>query len=632
MPARRARTTVAVITALAAALAAAGCGSGRKVDPHAAAAARGPASLEPPAPISLDSGWRYIADPGNIGLRRNWASGAHPGGRAIPVTIPNDFNPTVSVQSYRGTVGWYELRFTGPPESAGRSWSIRFDDVRRNAEVWLNGRKLGTNGDPFAPFSVPATSLKPRASNLLVVRVDNLKGPGTFPTDWWNWGGIVQGVSLQPVGRLALEDLGVMPELGCHYECGDLLVQGTIRNVSRTALRPDIEVRVTSPDHAAWTFRDALRAPLPAGRSVPVSFRVPVHGRPRLWSPSSPSLYGVTVATVAQDRVEESSSLRVGMRSVEVRGGILYLNGRRLWLHGASISQDVSGEGAALSPGDIDTIVSQLRSLGANITRAHYLLSTPLLDALDAAGIMVWSQPPVDHADALLATGTGRARALGLLRATILGERSHPSVIIDSVANELSPDPDHAPGVRSYLNQAIDVARSLDPAAAVGLDTYGTPGWPPQSLYKKLDVLGLNSYFGWYPGRRGHRIASFAGLEPFLREARARYPNQALVISEYGAEGLYDGPANTKGTFAFQSDYLRRTLAVLDRLPFMNGSIYWSLRDFAVAPGWIGGAQVPAGYPSDGLTHKGLITYDGTQKPAFAVAQQLFAQTPPWAR
>jgi beta-glucuronidase len=320
------------------------------------------------------------------------------------------------------------------------------------------------------------------------------------------------------------------------------------------------------------------------------------------------------------------------MRRVEVRHGILYLNGQRVWLRGASIHEDVDGAGAALSDGDVDTIVSQLRSVGANITRTHYLLSDRLLDALDAAGIMVWSQPPVDHADAKLATAGGRRRALSMLRATILGERSHPSVVVDSVANELSPAPDAHPGTLSYLSHAIRLARKLDPVAAVGLDTYCYPGFPAQRIYAKLDVLGIDSYFGWYAGLPGHSIASFDQLAPFLRRSHARYPRQALVVSEFGAEGVFDGPATTKGSYDFQNDYLRRTYAVLDRLPFMNGAIYWALRDFAVAPGWRGGAQFPLGYDTDGLNHKGLIAYDGTEKPAFAVASQLFAQAPAFVR
>jgi beta-glucuronidase len=91
---------------------------------------------------------------------------------------------------------------------------------------------------------------------------------------------------------------------------------------------------------------------------------------------------------------------------------------------------------------------------------------------------------------------------------------------------------------------------------------------------------------------------------------------------------LFDGPVTTKGTYEFQSNYLQQTFGVLDQLPFMNGAIYWTLREFAVNPGWTGGVALPFDDPPDGLHHKGLLAYDGTEKPAFAVAQQLFATQP----
>jgi hypothetical protein len=588
-----------------------------------------PSALRPPAAIALDTGWLSVPDPGNVGLRDGWGSGLPAG--AAAVAVPNDFNPNVSPAADRGTVTWYALRFNGPPAIAGRSWKVRFEEVRRTAEVWLNGVRIGAGSNPFAPFTVPARSLRPGAPNLLVVRVANTRGPGSFPQDWWNWGGIVRRVALEPVGRLALENLGVMPELGCDYRCGDLLVRGSLRNVSPAALQGAVVVRVRSPSGAVFTQRVPVRT-LRAGSAMPVEFRVRLRDRPVLWSPSDPALYDVRLATVSGPRIEQFNSLHVGMRRIRVSHGILYLNGQRLWLHGAAIHEDAYLRGAALSDGDIDTIVSQLRSVGANITRAHYLLSDQLLGALDAAGIMVWSQPPVDHADGMLARAGGRRRALAMLRATILGERSHASVVIDSVANELTPTPNTTPGTQSYLRQAIGLARRLDPAAVVALDTYCYPGFPAQRIYSRLDVLGIDSYFGWYTGIPGHSVADFGELGPFLRLSHRRYPRQALVVSEFGAEGLYDGPVSTKGTFAFQNDYLRRTYSVLDRLPFMNGSIYWALRDFAVSPGWTGGAQLPLGYPTDGLNHKGLIAYDGTEKPAFAVASQLFGQTPAFVR
>jgi beta-glucuronidase len=584
-------------------------------------------SFRPPASIPLAGGWQYLADPNNVGLRSGWAQGAGTTLPWSPVTIPNDFNPIVSNTTFGGTVGWYKLWFAGPQAFDGRSWNVYFEGVRRSAQAWLNGQKVGSSSDPYAPFSLPARTLEPGRPNLLVVRVDNFKGARSFPEDWWNWGGIVRPVTLEPVGRLRLEDLGVMPELGCGYRCGDLVVRGTLHNLSEVPLRPQVVLSGTSPSGVQFAGHHS-GASIAPGASAAISFRVHVPAPVELWSPSRPSLYKVQVQTVGGRRVEQVDSLQVGLRSVQVRGGILYLNGQRLWLHGAAIHEDMPWHGAALTDADIARIVSELQSVGANITRVHYLLDERLLQALDAAGIMVWSQPPVDHADPVLRTASGRARALAMLRATIIGDRNHPSVIVDSLGNELSPTPDTSPGTRSYLDRAIKLARQLDPVAPVGLDIYGYPGYPAQRIYSKLDVLGISDYFGWYTGSPTHSIADFGGLQPFLLQTHARYPNQAMAISEFGAEGRFDGPVSTKGTYEFQSNYLQQTFGVIDQLPFMNGAIYWTLREFAVNPGWTGGAVLPAADPPDGLHHKGLIAYDGTEKPAFAVAQQMFASQP----
>jgi hypothetical protein len=597
------------------------------VPPAGFAPAADVTGLEPSAPVELAAGWLYLDDSGDVGLRDDWAHGGAANLGWHPVAIPNVFNPVVSNSTDGGSVGWYKLRFGAPPEAPGRSWAVRFDEIRRRADVWLNGVQIGSSTNTLAPFSLAASGLRPGGVNTLVVRVDSRRPPGSFPQDWWNWGGITQPVSLQPVGRVALRDVGVMPELGCDNRCGDVLVQGTLQNLAQVPLRPRFVVGLRSPggDSVTSSRRGPLIRP---GASMPVSFRVPVRGAPDLWAPGHPALYRVQIATGVQKRVEQRDTLRVGMRSIQVRKGVLYLNGRRLWLHGASIHEDMPGRGAALTDADIKTIVAELRSVGANITRAHYLLNQRLLQALDAAGILVWSQPPVDHADVLLRGSDGRARALGLLQSTILGGRSHPSVIIQSVGNELSPTPDAVPGTRAYIDQAIPLIRALDPAAAVAVDTYCYPGFPAQQVYTGVDVVGISHYFGWYKGLVGHPITDFAQLAPFLTDSHARYPNQALVISEFGAEGLYDGPAAAKGSYTFQTDYLKKTYGVLDRLPFMNGAIYWTLREFAVNPGWTGGAQLPAGSAPTGLHHKGLISYTGAEKPVFPVARQLFAQTP----
>ena len=592
---------------------------------------KGPVALTPPGAIPLTQGWQYLADADNVGLADNWAHGGATTLAWTPVTIPNSFDTTMSSTSDEGSVGWYRIAFRGPPAAEGRAWDVSFEEALRITDVWLNGRFLGQNADPYVPFSFPASSLRPDRTNQLIVRVDNRLQPGHVAEDWWNYGGIMRPVSLEPVGRIELENLGVMPQLGCNDTCGNLLVVGTLTNHSASALSPSLAVKVTSP---AGAVRATLRREgrVASGATERFSFHVPVHGPLSLWGPGHPALYGVSVATHAENRTEQVDRMQVGMRSVQVVHGVLYLNGQRLWLHGASIVDDVPGHGAALTSSDIDTVVFELKSLGANITRAHYLLSSAMLDKLDQAGILVWNQPPVYHYDSVLKSAAGRARALAMLEKTIIAARNHPSVVINSIGNELSATPTTTPGTLSYLKQAIPLARTLDPTAPVALDIYCYPDYPLQPIYSKLDVLGINDYFGWYPGVAGHSTANFSELAPFLSQQHARYPGQALVVSEYGAEAVYDGPSDVKGTYAFQSDYVRDTIDVLNTLPFMSGSIYWTLREFGVRPGWTGGITPPPQDPPSGLTHKGLISYDGVAKPAFSVARQLFATPPPFLR
>ena len=311
-----------------------------------------------------------------------------------------------------------------------------------------------------------------------------------------------------------------------------------------------------------------------------------------------------------------------------MRNGQLYLNDRPLQMSGASIEEDMPGHGAALTESDMDTIVAELKALHANVTRAQYPLSQSLLDKLDQAGILVWSQAPIYHRDELLLTPAERAAALATLASSVLQTRDHPSVLTHSVANELSPTPDRVVGTRDYLDASTGVVRNLDPTLPVSLDLLSYPGYPRQKTYTRFDLLGVNNYFGWYSGQPAHSTAKIADLAPYLRTMHGYYPKQALVMTEFGAEANFKGPGTELGTYAFQADYVRRTLRVVRALPFIDGAIYWTLREFAVKPYWYGGGGSTVDQPRSSYHRKGLISYDGTPKPAFAVASAEFAATP----
>ena len=219
-----------------------------------------------------------------------------------------------------------------------------------------------------------------------------------------------------------------------------------------------------------------------------------------------------------------------------------------------------------------------------------------------------------------------RKRAYETVRRTVIAARSHPSVITHSVANELWSRPDARPGVtRRYLENAQEIARDFDPTLPISVDINGRPGHPEQFTYHRFDMLGINQYFGWY-----RWVSNFDDLPLYLQEMRDLYPQLALVMTEFGAEArpeLADAAADLKGSYAFQSFHLARTLDVADAAP-ISGAIYWTLREFEIFPGWTGGAgRRPPPYAPNTRHQKGLLTYEGEKKPAWYLARDRFTAT-----
>ena len=574
-----------------------------------------------PRAVELHEGWEFAFDPDAaappaIGPSSGWRE----------VTVPHVFEPRPLDETFAGTVGWYRLRFEGPATPEGWAWGIRFETVRRSSQVWLNGRQIGTNDKPYTPFELPATGLLAGQQNTLLVRVDNRRTPG-FREGWWNWGGITREVTLEPRGRVDVRDIGLLGDVACEDRCSaSVLFDAEVANRSPQDVRPDMTVRLRPPGGGKAIARTVRTRAIHPGETARVRFAIPVPGDPELWSPERPALYGARVEAKVGSRVEAAHARKIGLRDVAVRDGRLWLNGRQLDVRGASIQEDVSGRGPALTDADVDGIVRDLKAVGANVTRAHYLLDERLLERFDEEGILVWSQAPVYHRDVQLRTPEGYARELDSVRRTVLGARNHPSVITHSVANELSPRADENEPTRRFLRESLELTRDLDPTLPTSVDLLAWPGFDRQESYAQFDLLGVNSYFGWYKGQGTRATGDLGDLEPFLRRLREQYPDQALVMTEFGAESTMEGPADVKETFAFQSRYVEQNLDIVERVGFLSGAIYWTLREFAVKPDWDGGALRDV--PRDGIHNKGLITYAGDRKPAWSVARRAFEATP----
>lgn len=564
------------------------------------------AGAPPEATVLRD--WTFREDPGDRGVADGWTDGV-PGGRSVEVPYVANPGPPAGPEgerAYQGSVGWFERSVEVP--RAG-TYALRFASAHHEATVWVDGEHAGRHVGAYEPFEV-RDHLEP-GRHRVVVRVDwrdpEAQGEAGFRRGWFNWGGLNAQVTLSAIGdseldhptlRTRVDDDGarvtVSARVRNHAGARQLRVHGTL------AGRPLHFAPVAVPRDGTATVRASLDVPAEA-----------------LWSPERPALHQLRLAVKGEATLRRA----VGLRELGWEGGELTLNDRPLMLRGASLPPGIVDRGDALRPRDMDALIAQLQAIGANATRAQRPLSRPLLERLDAAGILVWLEvAPWEPAGSWSArTPQARRDATDTVERAVRELSLHPSVVTWSLSNELSAV-GHPDGQADWIEQTALRVRELDPTRPVSADLWGRD-LPERALpmHEALDVLGITDYIGWYEEIDAAPAEQERMALQRLEDMRALFPDKAIAVTELGAESNEENPSDAPGGLAFHADLLERRLATYARVEGLDGVLVWNLRDFMLRPDFRGGSIEEAylgRIPTPGVNAKGLFTRAGEPKPA----------------
>ena len=575
------------------------------------------------ARFTLGGKWYLRRDPANAGLRQRFAKTSN-FASWTPITVPNSFNAgDASEVSYTGSVAWYGTEFTRPRTPRGSRWILQFNSVNYRATVFLNGRQIGTHVGGYVPFELDAKNLR-GGNNRLVIRVDSRLSETSIPSQevrndqltggWWNYGGILREVVLRRVGQWDISTVATRSKFKSTRGPAKITVLARVRYLGG---RKKVRLRLTGRyGSAGIKFRSTV---LRRGGRAELVGTATIR-RPRLWQPLSPSLYNVTVRAPGVTHRQ-----RAGIRRLSVSSrGSLSLNGKKVRLRGVSFHEADDRVGAAWTPEVRNANLGLISKLGAVMVRSHYPLSPQEMEWADTNGILVWVQAPVFRPrETQLKTKRYRKNAVNYTREMVLANRAHPSVLVWSLMNEA------VPSGTSNLNKTITAQRSAVKKLDTGLIGADYAGAPEDELqhpaYRKLDVLGINEYFGWYPGLLGSTL-QLSQLRPYLDTLKRVYARQALFVTEFGAEANRSGSADELGTYEFQTNFMLAQMRILREVPYLNGYFAWALKDYWVRPEWGGGNPDP----SPPYSKKGLFDQNFAPKPAAAVVENEFKSTPPF--
>jgi beta-glucuronidase len=560
--------------------------------------------------MSLDGEWRFMPDMRDAGVREGWhrPDASDGGWRRVPVPQAWD-SYDEAFRGYEG-VAWLRKRFRWNGARPAVA-VLRFAGVGHHADVWLNGRELGSHDGSYVPFSLDARPPLRRGGNVLAVRIRNVFDDKTMPirnTDWWKYGGITRPVALLTNDGPTMSRVTVLTG-GNPAKPPILCVMGTV-----TGFRRGLTV--------AASVRAPGRAPI---RSHPVDvktsgeFTAAISGRGLpLWSPDSPHLLTLTLvlcdrAGRALDRVTR----RVGIRVLAWDGGRLKLNGKPLFLRG--VNQVEEYPNWTCSPGRAAMrarVLDIKRNLHANFFRAaHYPHHPGFLDLCDELGLLTAVEIPLCyHPELPDTTHAGKQ----MLDSTFWEYAHHPSVVWWSCGNERpTGDKSVARGVARLIRHA----KSLDPSRPV--TCVSNRGLGDLSLAAH-DILVLNEYFGVWGGTTPVTVR---GLDRAARElsreldaVHRAFPGKPLIIGEFGAPA-FPVPGDVFGGERWQAEIFRSQLKVIASKPFVSGCAAWCYMDQRM--GSYG--RYPVGYlGSTQLEVFGLKTLAGRAKPAWRVIARFY--------
>ncbi len=483
-----------------------------------------------------------------INFNREWrfAIGDHPGAERYGfddknwehVGVPHSFSmPYFMSKEFYVGYGWYRKTFNLTAQSLQQRLFLEFDGVFQEAEIFLNGQKVGAHIGGYTGFSIDLTKAAREGDNLLAVRVNNIWRPDVAPRAGEHTfsGGIYRNVRLVAKSATHIAWYGVAvttPGLSeTNGRASVVAVKTEVRNHNRETAKYRLvtEIRDSEGKIVASTT-SSMNVPADSA-AIFVQTTKPVKS-PRLWSPESPVLYTAVSSLYKGNKQLDRTETPFGFRWVEWtadRG--FFLNGKHLWLRGANVHQDHAGWGDAVTNAGMRRDVEMMKEAGFNFIRgSHYPHAPGFSRACDEIGMLFWSEAsfwgiggfkpdgywnssayPVDqqHEKAF------EESALRQLEEMIRIHRNHPSIIAWSMCNEaFFSAPKAMPGVRRLLERMVGRTHSLDatrPAAVGGVQ---------RPLGKdRIDIIGdVAGYNG-----------DGATLSDFIE------PGIPSMVSEYGS-------------------------------------------------------------------------------------------------
>jgi beta-galactosidase len=456
------------------------------------------------------------------------------------VNYPFDKNPPFIAGRNGNPVGSYRRMFTVPTEwvEQGRRILLHFDGVESAFYVWINGKEVGYSEDSRTPAVFDITDEVRDGDNLVAVQVYRWSdGSYLEDQDFWRLSGIFRDVYLEGLPEFRIHDFEVKTEFDDKLADARLIVDVDLKNSGMSGVEGNLEAKVfdaAGKEIATGDTKVKVAVDGQAKQTLAVDI-----SKPKKWSAEEPNLYRLLL-TLSDNKGEaiEVVPVNVGFRKVEIKDGLLHVNGQVLRVAGTNRHEHDPMTGHTISVDSMIKDIKLMKQHNINTVRtSHYPNDPRWYDLCDKYGMYLIDEANIEshgmgYGRESLAKDSkwGKAHMDRTVR-MVERDKNHPSVIIWSLGNEA--------GNGVNFEADYDWIKQRDPSRPV--------------QYEQA---------GWWDRNTDIRCPMYARIGEIVNFAR-KNPDRPLILCEY-----MHAMGNSGGGF---QDYWN----AIDAWPALQGGCVW---------------------------------------------------------
>ncbi|MBR2791760.1 MAG: beta-glucuronidase [Erysipelotrichaceae bacterium] len=549
--------------------------------------------------VSLDGMWHFRFDPESIGEQEKWMDHMD---SSISIPVPSSFADLFTDQYSKNYCGdfWYETDFFVPKTENCRTM-LRFGSITHRGTVYVNSVKITEHEGGFLPVIGDITDVvKPGEFNHLAVKANNELNESSLPCgsvktlqngtkiafpyfDFFNYSGIQRSVYLIQIPDEHIQDYSAVSS-----------ISGNDADVAYEVItNGEHEVRVCLYD------ADGNKVAESNGKKGSLHVE-----NAHLWNVRKAYLYNLCIQIVDGEKVIDEYMERYGIRTVEIKGTKILINGNPVYLKGFGKHEDFDIIGRGFNWPLVKRDFECMKWTNANCFRtSHYPYAEEWYQFADEEGFLI-----IDEVAAVgmmrstrnfAVAGTGNYTYFfetptvpALLKNHLLQveemierDKNHASVFAFSLFNEPETTSTYA---HDYFSKVFERARELDPQHRPMTGAFEKNSAPEKcQCYMLVDFMCLNRYYGWYISGGPEISDAIYKFHDEMNRWQAKELNVPFVFTEFGTDTLATEHKLPSVMWAqeYQNEYLEENFKVFDTYDFIQGELVWNFADFQTTEG-----------------------------------------------